>query len=336
MNSPYKKSQFGIEFVILLTFMLMVFVGVFAVVTYKLIDLEESRKQQMAEEVANRVNNEIKLARANNDGYERIFELPTKIEGKSYDIRIIENRELVVDYSGYEYVLFLPEKVKGNITTGLNKIQRIDGIVYIGEVVMPPPECNNTLDDDGDTYNDSQDPGCYADCDYLNSANFIIYRSEADSCDCNSVGVCCSAIGIGSHYSKFDGSCAGSECWSGCLPSAGYFLLTMKNSIFKAITFKDDGNVVLKGALQQNSNPQPTADDEFIVKNSYGNNVAIINLVTGNMILKGSLFEDQQALTPSEADSDFIVKGSDGNVVSYIDEAGNFYLKGNLTENGNP
>ena len=110
----------------------------------------------------------------------------------------------------------------------------------------------------------------------------------------------------------------------------------MRNNNFNAISFDNNGNVILKGTLQQNTNPQQTADDEFVLRDRNGVNIAVINLVSGNLLIKGSLQQNQATLTPSPASNDFIVKDSGGNVISYIDESGNFLLKGTLTENGNP
>ena len=110
----------------------------------------------------------------------------------------------------------------------------------------------------------------------------------------------------------------------------------MKNNLLNIVSFLGDGNVILKGTLQQTPNPPVTADDEFIFKDKNGKEVAVLNLITGNMFITGNKFENQQTLTPSPTINDFIVKDSNGNIVSYIDESGNFYLKGSLTENGNP
>ena len=52
------------------------------------------------------------------------FKIPKKIDGNDYNIRIIDNRELVVEYIDYEHVLFLPENVMGNIDKGLNEIKK--------------------------------------------------------------------------------------------------------------------------------------------------------------------------------------------------------------------
>lgn len=101
------------------------------------------------------------------------------------------------------------------------------------------------------------------------------------------------------------------------------------------ISFNDQGSVVLSGTLNSNSNPSENAADEFVVKNSNGIAVAIINFNTGNMDIRGSLFQNQASLNPS-SNSNFIVKDNNGKVIDFIDDSGNFFLKGSLTQNGNP
>jgi hypothetical protein len=286
--------------------MFIIFVGFFAIVSYRLAEQEEGKKHQKAESIATLVENEIKLAKYVNDGYERTFKLPTKIDGNNYNITIVDNRELVVNYFEYEHVLFLPENVIGNIGRGLNEIKKIDSIVYLNNNIA---ECNDGVDNDGDGATDLDDSGCTD-------------ESDNDETNCG------------------DGICEGPEncliCSSDCGTCPSPILLLMKG-LSNVISFDSSGDVILKGTLDKlNPNPQPTADDEFILKDSGGNSVAIVNLVTGNMIIKGDLYQDQPTLTPSPSSNDFIVKDSSGEVVSYIDESGNFYLKGTLTENGNP
>ena len=129
-----KKSQFAIEFVILITLMLTIFLGFFAVISYRTSEFEESKKQQTAGNIAALVDNEIKLAKLVNDGYEITFKIPKRINGNIYTIELIDNRELVVTYLGYEHVLFLPENVQGDIGTGLNEIKKIGNILLISNI----------------------------------------------------------------------------------------------------------------------------------------------------------------------------------------------------------
>ena len=96
--------------------------------------------------------------------------------------------------------------------------------------------------------------------------------------------------------------------------------------------FDDLGNLLLKGALTQNTTPAANPNkDEFRFQNSTGNDVAIIDATNGNMCIKGSLKE--QGIwwqEPSEQEHDFIIKNSNGAVVAYINESGDLYLKGEL------
>jgi len=122
----FKKhnAQFAIEFIVLIAFMFLVFVGVIAVVTSKVLEAKENERQNIAEDIATLVKNEIELAKSVTDGYTRNFNLPFRIKGNTYSIEIIDNRELVVNYIDKEHVLFLPQNVKGNVSDGLNEIKK--------------------------------------------------------------------------------------------------------------------------------------------------------------------------------------------------------------------
>lgn len=324
------KSQSSVEFVILASFMIVVILGFFAVTSSRVLDAREEGNRKIAQDIAEIAYSEIELAKSVSDGYTRVFTMPRKIGDVSYNLTIIDNRELIVNYLGYEYIKFLPANVSGNLSTGLNEIKKINGILYLNLIRS---RCENGKDDDGDTLIDSADPGCYLGCDYLASNKFNPDFSEADNCDCNYIGVCCNGLGLGNHYSVFDNTCTSGQCWSNCL----FFPpLIMRNNLLNAISFLNDGNVILRGTLQQNTDPQQASDDEFVFKDRNGNNVAIVNLITGNMVIKGNLLENQSTLTPPTSSDDFIVKNSNGDIISYIDDAGNFLLNGSLTQNGNP
>lgn len=322
------KSQSAMEFIVLASFMLLVMLGFFAVTSSNVLEAKEEGNRKIAEDIADFAYREIETAKSVNDGYTRVFAMPRRVNGVNYSVSITDNRELIVNYLGYEHVKFLPPNVTGNISKGLNKIKKINDIVYINSI---SGECSNGIDDDNDALTDTEDPDCYLSCNYLNPDNYVQDANEAGSCSCSNVAKCC-AIGFGTHYSLFDSSCIAAQCWSACLPLP---ILTFKNNIQNIIRFYENGSVVLRGSLSQNTNPAATSDNEFIFKDRNGNAVAVVNLVTGNMIIKGSLQENQQALTPSASSNDFIVKAN-GNVISYVDESGNFLLKGTLTQNGNP
>ena len=129
--SRQNNAQFAIEFIVLIAFMFLIFVGVIAVVTSKVIEAQENERQNIAEGIAALAKNEIDLAKSVSDGYSRTFNLPNRIEGNIYTIEIIDNRELVVNYLDKEYVLFLQENIIGNVNPGVNTITKVNGFVNI-------------------------------------------------------------------------------------------------------------------------------------------------------------------------------------------------------------
>lgn len=125
------KSQSAMEFIILASFMLLFILGFFAVASSRMLDAREEGNRKIAEDIANFAYSEIEIAKSVSDGYARTFSMPQTVNGVSYDISIIDNRELVIGYSGYEHVKFLPSNVTGSIMKGVNKISKGNGMIFI-------------------------------------------------------------------------------------------------------------------------------------------------------------------------------------------------------------
>jgi hypothetical protein len=125
------NAQFGIEFIVLISFMFVLFLGFTAVITSKIIEVKESKRQEIAEDIATLAKNEIDLARSATDGYSRTFNLPLKVDGNIYTIEIIDNRELVVKYLDREYVRFLAANIIGDLNPGANTLRKENGILYV-------------------------------------------------------------------------------------------------------------------------------------------------------------------------------------------------------------
>ncbi len=136
------KAQFAIEFIVLMAFMFLVFLGFIAVITTKIIEAKGNERQKIAEDIATLAKNEIDLAKSVSDGYSRDFQLPSRISGNSYTIGISNNRELVVNYIDKEYVLFLPEKICGDIYIPDNRIDREEGIICVNSN-LNESQCQN-------------------------------------------------------------------------------------------------------------------------------------------------------------------------------------------------
>ena len=119
------------EFIVLASFMLLVILGFFAVTSSKMLESREEGYKKTAEDIASFAYREIEIAKSLNDGYTRIFAMPQTVNGINYSITVIDDRELIVNYLGYEHIKFLPSNVTGNITKGFNKVSKNNGIVFI-------------------------------------------------------------------------------------------------------------------------------------------------------------------------------------------------------------
>lgn len=125
------KSQSATEFVILASFMLMVMLGFFAVTSSRLLEAREEGNRKIAKDIADFAYKEIEIAKSLNNGYIRTFALPEKVNGINYSINITDNRELAVSYLDNEYLRFLPQNISGNISKGFNRINKLNGIIYV-------------------------------------------------------------------------------------------------------------------------------------------------------------------------------------------------------------
>src|SRR3989344_3611706 len=110
------KSQSAVEFIVLASFMVLVIFGFFAVISSGVLEAREEKNRKIAEDVADLAYREIETAKSVNDGYVRVFILPQNVNGINYTITLIDGRELVVNYLGYEHIKFLPINVTGNIS----------------------------------------------------------------------------------------------------------------------------------------------------------------------------------------------------------------------------
>ena len=129
-----RKSQSAVEFIVLASFMFLVILGFFAVTSSNILQAKEESNKKISSDIAEFVYHEIEIAKSVNNGYARVFVLTKTVNGINYTLTIIDNRELSVNYLGYEYVKFLPANVTGNVSGGMNSIKKINEIVYISNI----------------------------------------------------------------------------------------------------------------------------------------------------------------------------------------------------------
>ena len=100
------------------------------------------------------------------------------------------------------------------------------------------------------------------------------------------------------------------------------------------------GNLVITGLLIQNATGTPDADDfkiGFTTRTGFDETqtyTAWIDSATGNLYLRGRLYDEQEILDPPQFNT-YIIQNRFGIILGYFDElTGDLYLKGNLVQLG--
>lgn len=70
-------------------------------------DAHNARNEEIVTELASLINNEVILAGQVNPGYNREFYLPSTIDSEEYNITLIGDYDLIIDYRQYRYLFFL-------------------------------------------------------------------------------------------------------------------------------------------------------------------------------------------------------------------------------------
>lgn len=142
------KAQSSIEFVILITFMLIVFATIAYFIQTRTAEAQETANMNYAEQMRDLILNEISIAETMPFNYTKEFYLPLYIDGNNYTIAIDDGAELVINFRSKEYVYFLNKDFNwaSTIQPGTNSIvkkQVSENIVYGFNVDIQSPYPNS-------------------------------------------------------------------------------------------------------------------------------------------------------------------------------------------------
>jgi hypothetical protein len=138
MNSH--RGQTALEFVVLAGFMLFIF-SAFALFIKERssITMQQARYSELAA-TADALEQEVSNANRVQDGYSRLFELPTSLNAESYTVTANANSEIAFKTSNEEYILFLPANISvidadghptPTIKSGRLMIKKFDGNITL-------------------------------------------------------------------------------------------------------------------------------------------------------------------------------------------------------------
>lgn len=126
-----KKSQTSIEFLVLIGTVMFFFVLFFVAIHENMSDKIRERQNILFKEVALSVQDEINLALKSSEGYERSFNIPENINGKSYEINLVEGTVYIKSDDGKISMAFPITSVSGDVVKGDNIIKKQGGIIYL-------------------------------------------------------------------------------------------------------------------------------------------------------------------------------------------------------------
>ena len=100
------KAQTSVEFVILVTFMLLVFTVVAYLIQTRTVEAQNTKNMEYAKQMHNLILNEVTIAETMPYNYTKNFNLPFYIDGDNYNVTINDGAELVINFRSREYVYF--------------------------------------------------------------------------------------------------------------------------------------------------------------------------------------------------------------------------------------
>jgi len=124
------KSQSSTEFLIFagLGFVMVIIFVILAVNEVK--EFSDTKEFFLVKDLALKLQKEIFIASSVSDGYERSFDLPSKLDNfLEYSIIITNNNTITINSSISVFSVKIPS-ISGNFTNGTNKIEKIGGKIY--------------------------------------------------------------------------------------------------------------------------------------------------------------------------------------------------------------
>jgi hypothetical protein len=128
-----RKAEISIEFVIFIGILLIFFIFFFGIIGFKTADINESSVFTNAQNIANKVANEINIA-SGMEGYYREFSIPEKlVSGDEYLVNINTDYRIVhLTWNGKSAISnLMTDQISGNVTPGTNRIKNEGGVVII-------------------------------------------------------------------------------------------------------------------------------------------------------------------------------------------------------------
>ncbi len=127
----HTKAQVSIEFLALVSFMVLTFVIYTPFFWQQQLDIEVEKEYLIGEKIALSVKKEIDIAVMFGSGYKRNFTLPEQISDSDYVIAI-ENKILKIRWKNRATEEnLIAHNISGNPKSGFNTLSNLNDVIYI-------------------------------------------------------------------------------------------------------------------------------------------------------------------------------------------------------------
>ncbi len=106
-----RKGQSGVEFIVLLGFLILVFMGFAYIIQERIVEQQQANQRDLYIQLADKIERELLLASRVRPGYGREFEIPVALNGQDYNVTLEGKDTLVIRSNGEEYIRFLSVNV---------------------------------------------------------------------------------------------------------------------------------------------------------------------------------------------------------------------------------
>ena len=173
----HSKAQVSAEFFVFVGLAFLIAIAFEIASLEQLKDFRIQKESEAVKDIALKLQKELLVAAAVEDGYVRTFGIPDDIDSINYSLTTLNSTITVESKNGF-YVVQIPKAV-GNVSKGTNKINKTGGVIYISSV----PTSSSGFTD----INICQNAQNFGLCDGLD----IIYGPGYKAACCNEHILCC-------------------------------------------------------------------------------------------------------------------------------------------------
>ena len=125
----HSKAQISAEFFVFLGLAFLIAIAFEIASLDQLNNFRIQKENEAVKDIALKLQKELLVAAAVEDGYVRTFEIPDKVDNINYSLTTLNSTITVQSKNGF-YLVVIP-KIFGNVTKGANKINKTWGVIYV-------------------------------------------------------------------------------------------------------------------------------------------------------------------------------------------------------------